>query len=94
MTQGLQTFGTEGELILDVTNRLTKQTVQMTTASGVSGSITIPGVTSGSKPFYMALYSPQPPYTSIPPAFSLNMTTGLLSWSGGNMALDFVAGIY
>lgn len=93
MAQGLQTFNANGDVVLDITTRLTKQTV-VGVALG-AGGIQIPGFVSGvTKPFFMALYSPQPPYTQVPPGFSLNETTGYLSWSGGNISVDYIAGIY
>lgn len=93
MSQGLQTFNENGDVVLDITTRLTKQTV-VGVASG-SGSVLIPGFIAGvTRPFYMALYSPQPPYSQVPPGFSLNESNGVLSWSGGNISVDFIAGVY
>ena len=92
--EGLQSFSDQGLLMLDITNRLTQVTYSFTTTANVAGAVQIPGVGANAKPFYMVLSIPVPPYTTMPPAFTLNESTGVLSWTASARTTDVIVGVY
>lgn len=97
MPAGLQIMGTRGELILDITNRITRTTgpLNYTTVANQAGSVTIPDVGSGS-PFFIVLTTPRFPYnttsTILLPTFT--RVGNDVYWTAAPGVVDFIVGAY
>lgn len=90
-------MGTRGELILDVTSRITRTTGpdRYTTTAYTAGAITIPDVGTGT-PFFALLttfYYPYNSFVAVPlPKFTLTGNT--LSWTAAQGVVEFIVGAY
>lgn len=95
MPAGLQVFGPRTNLILDVTDRLTRVTAFGSTQPNVAGGVLIPGVGTGT-PWFVVLTTPHYPYNSVYttsiPTFTLN--GNVLSWNAAPGAAEYMVGAY
>lgn len=91
MTAGLQVFDANGNLTLDITDRLTRVIGSFTVAAGAAaGSITVAQFSTGTPWVFPLIYSINGDNTD--PAFSISGTT--LSWTANTAALIDVFVIY
>lgn len=97
MPAGLQVMASNGSMILDITNRITRTTgpEKYTTTPYQAGSVTIPDVGTGT-PFFALLttyYYPYNSFVAVPlPQFTLTGNT--LYWTAAQGAVDFIVGAY
>lgn len=95
MPAGFQVFGTRGQLLVDVTNRLTRVTGEGTTTANVAGAVAIPG-TGSSTPFFVVTTTPHYPFNSV---YTTNIPTftlsgNVLSWTAAPGTATFLYGAY
>lgn len=97
-TAGLQVYNANGQLTLEVTDRITRVTGTGQTVSNVAGSMVVPGVSTQTKgtPFYQVLTSPQFPFgspgTSHMPQFNISGNT--VTWTAATIPCQFIVGVY
>lgn len=91
MPQGLQAWDASGVNILDLTTKLTK-ILSQGTASGSAGSLVDNRLTMGNGAFTIPLRSPTNSRTENYPIISISGNT--ISWTAGNVAVQFLYGIY
>lgn len=97
-TAGLQVYDENGNITLEITDRITRITGTGRTTSNVAGSMIIPGTSLQTKgtPFFQVLTSPQFPYgspdTARMPRFEIVGNT--LTWSAANISCEFFVGVY
>lgn len=95
MPAGFQTFDEAGNVLVDLSTRLTRITGEGTTTPNVAGAVMIPGVIS-STPFFIVLTTPHYPFNSVNtvqlPTFTLN--DNILSWTAEPGSASFMYGAY
>lgn len=82
-----------GRVTLDLTDRISRITGNGTATAGVAGSMVIPDYADGT-PFFVCSDSSAPSWQNWPPVFSLNLQTGVLSWTAGQKTVKFLVGVY
>lgn len=80
-------------VVVDLTDRLSRITYTGTTISNVAGSVVIPDHTDGI-PFFVCPYVTFDYNSGYGPNFSLNQSSGVLSWNAAPIAVPFYCGVY
>lgn len=90
MPAGLQVWDAQGNLILDTTTRMVRINGRVQTVNGQAGSLQI-DLSQGS-PWYQVVSYTQNNYDR--PIFTLNTSTGVLSWTAAQAQSSVIYGTF
>lgn len=97
MTQGLQVFDANGNLIVDITDSLAKIVGTINIAAGTSGSVSVPAQVGGTRVYVVKLAStPIGPVSNGPSNKRTEVTISgnTISWTAGRDAVVLRYGVF